>query len=192
MVSFDAGTITSVSVRTVRLCWSQLNQPQIRHTTETKTSECHCSMLRKNTTKKRKKHYKMKTKTQQAACENWQGQISARTNALAGIMRTSAFFVFMALTAMSAKAATVVDLGSAANFVVLSQAGISTTAGTNIVGDIGVSPIAATAITGFGLILDPSGQFSTSSLVVGKVYAPEYAPPTPSMLGTAIGDMQTA
>lgn len=84
------------------------------------------------------------------------------------------------------------DLGSASNFVVLSKAGISTTAGTNILGNIGVSPIAATAITGFGLILDPSGEFSTSSLVVGNVFAADYASPTPTIMGTAIGDMQTA
>ena len=64
-----------------------------------------------------------------------------------------------------------VDLGTAANFAVLSQSGISTTGTTSIVGDIGVSPIAATAITGFSLILDSSQQFSRSSLVTGKVYA---------------------
>jgi precorrin isomerase len=131
--------------------------------TEAKTCQGPCSMLRNNTTKKERK-ITMKTTTQHSHCKKWQDEISARTNALAGIMRTSAFFVFMALTAMSAKAATIVDLGFAANFVILSKAGISTTGGTNIVGDIGGSPIAATAITGFGLILDPSGQFSTSSV----------------------------
>lgn len=134
----------------------------------------------------------MKTNTHPSTYKKTREEKSARTNTLSGIVRTSAFFGLMALTAISAKSATLVDLGSAANFVILSQAGISTTAGTSIVGDIGVSPIASTAITGFGLILDPSGQFSTSSLVVGNVFAPEYAPPTPSMLGTAIGDMQTA
>ena len=56
----------------------------------------------------------------------------------------------------------------------------------------GVSPIASTAITGFGLILHSSGRFSTSSHVTGKVYAANYAAPTPSMLTTAVGDMQTA
>ena len=86
----------------------------------------------------------------------------------------------------------VVNLGTAQDFTILSKAGISTTAGTAIVGDIGVSPIAATAITGFGLILDASGEFSTSSLVTGQVFAADYAPPTPTMLGVAIGDMETA
>ena len=57
---------------------------------------------------------------------------------------------------------------------------------------MGASPIASTAITEFSLILDPSNTFSTSKQVVGKVYAANYAAPTPTLLGTAIGDMQGA
>ena len=98
-----------------------------------------------------------------------------------------------AVPAMAAQAP--VDLGSAGNFVILSKSGITTTGTTSIVGDIGVSPIAATAITGFGLILDASGQFSTSdpsSLVTGKVYAADYAVPTPAKMTTAVLDMETA
>ena len=87
---------------------------------------------------------------------------------------------------------TTVNLGTAGNFVVLSKAGISTTGITKITGNIGVSPIAATAITGFGLVIDRSGQFSRSTLVTGKVYAANYAAPTPSTLTTAISNMQTA
>jgi hypothetical protein len=85
-----------------------------------------------------------------------------------------------------------VNLGTAANFVIMSKSGISTTGATSIVGDIGVSPIDSTAITGFGLIVDASGQFATSSLVTGRVYAANYAVPTPTTMNTAIGDMQTA
>jgi hypothetical protein len=85
-----------------------------------------------------------------------------------------------------------VPLGSSANYVILAKSGISTTGTTSIVGDIGVSPIAATAITGFGLILDASNQFSTSSLVTGKVYAADYAVPTPAKMTTAVSDMETA
>ena len=85
-----------------------------------------------------------------------------------------------------------VNLGTAGNFVVLSKAGISTTESTAIVGDIGVSPIAATAITGFPMTPDSSNQFSTSPLVTGKIYAADYATPTPSMLTVAIKDMETA
>ena len=85
-----------------------------------------------------------------------------------------------------------VPLGTADNFVILSKSGISTTGTTSIIGDIGVSPAAATYITGFGLIMDASNQFSISSLVTGKVYAPDYAVPTPTNMTTAVKDMQTA
>jgi len=87
---------------------------------------------------------------------------------------------------------TPVNLGTAGNFRILAKTGISTTGTTSITGDIGVSPAAATAITGFGLILDSSGTFSTSSLVTGRVYAADYASPTPTMMTTAISDMETA
>jgi hypothetical protein len=86
----------------------------------------------------------------------------------------------------------VVPLGSAGDFVILAKSGISTTGTTAIIGDIGVSPIAATAITGFGLIMNASNQFSTSSLVTGKVYAAVYAVPTPVKMTTAVSDMQIA
>ncbi|HTE16913.1 MAG TPA: ice-binding family protein, partial [Armatimonadota bacterium] len=85
-----------------------------------------------------------------------------------------------------------VNLGTAGNYTILAQAGISTTGPTSINGDIAVSPIAATAITGFALILDSTGQFSRSDVVTGKVYAADYANPTPSLLTTAVGDMLTA
>jgi hypothetical protein len=85
-----------------------------------------------------------------------------------------------------------VDLGTAGNFVILSKTGITNTGPTKIVGHLGVSPISSTAITGFSLKLDSKGKFSTSSHVTGKIYAADYAAPTPSMLTTAIGDMQTA
>jgi len=85
-----------------------------------------------------------------------------------------------------------VDLLTAGNFTILTKTGITTTGVTHITGDIGVSPIAATAMTGFGLILDASGEFSTSTLVTGKVYAVSYASPTPAILTTAISDMETA
>ena len=103
------------------------------------------------------------------------------------------FGLISAVPAMAAQGP--VDLGSASNFVILAKSGISTTGTTSIVGDIGVSPIAATAITGFGLILDSSNQFSTSdplSLVTGKVYAADYADPTPAYMTTAVSDMETA
>jgi hypothetical protein len=85
-----------------------------------------------------------------------------------------------------------VNLGSAGNFVILAESGITTTGTTSIIGNIGVSPITGASMTGFGLALDPSGQFATSSLVTGNVYAADYSPPTPAMMTAAVNDMQTA
>ena len=85
-----------------------------------------------------------------------------------------------------------VDLGSACGFSILAKTGISTTGGSTINGDIGVSPIDATAITGFGLTMDPSGLYSTSSQVNGKVYAADYSPPTPSVMTSAVSAMEAA
>lgn len=59
-------------------------------------------------------------------------------------------------------------------------------------GKSGVSPAAATFITGFSLIADATNVFSTSAQVTGRVYAADYAPPTPSNMTTAVGDMELA
>ena len=96
------------------------------------------------------------------------------------------------LPQVAAAAQAPVALGAAGSFAILAKSGISTTGATAITGDLGLSPIDSTAITGFGLIMDSSGQFSTSSLVTGKVYATDYAVPTPINMTTAVSDMETA
>lgn len=82
------------------------------------------------------------------------------------------------------------------NFVMLAKTGISTTGSTAITGDLGLSPAAATFITGFALNLDAGGCFSSSSLVTGKLFAANYnipaSCPTPAVLTAAVGDMMTA
>ena len=85
-----------------------------------------------------------------------------------------------------------VDLGTAGNYVILAKAGISTVPTSDITGDLGVSPAAASYITGFALTEDPSNVFSTSSQVTGSVYAADYDPPTPDNLTTAVSDMELA
>jgi len=100
---------------------------------------------------------------------------------------------FMFSTAALAQSSpATVNLGTAGDFVVLAKTGISTTGTTNITGDIGLSPAAASYITGFGLIMDAAGTFSTSSLITGDVYASDYTSPTPTKMTTAVSDMQTA
>lgn len=85
-----------------------------------------------------------------------------------------------------------VPLGQAANFVILSKAGISTVPPSHIVGDIGVSPISANAITGFSLTTDSNRTFSFSGQVIGRCFGANYAVPTPSDLSVAVSDMERA
>lgn len=85
-----------------------------------------------------------------------------------------------------------VDLGAAAHFAILTKTGITNIPISDITGDLGVSPIAATAITGFSLVAHSTNTYSTSSQVTGKIYAANYAPPTPANLTTAVSNMQTA
>jgi hypothetical protein len=101
-------------------------------------------------------------------------------------------FPFIVVSSVMAAGPTPVNLGTAGNFAILTKTGISTTGVTSITGDIGVSPAAATYITGFGLIMDALGTFSTSSFVVGKVYAAGYTAPTPTKMTSAVSDMGTA
>lgn len=85
-----------------------------------------------------------------------------------------------------------VGLGTAGNYVILAKSGISNVPTSGITGNLGVSPVTATAITGFALTLDASGTFSTSAQVTGSVFAADYTAPTPLTLTTAVNDMVTA
>ncbi len=85
-----------------------------------------------------------------------------------------------------------VVLGTAGDFVILAKSGIDTVPNSVVTGDIGVSPIDSTAITGFSLVLDASTTFSTSTQVTGMVFAADYTAPTPAIMTTAVSDMQTA
>jgi len=85
-----------------------------------------------------------------------------------------------------------VILGTAGNYVILAKAAISATGVTAVTGNLGLSPAAASFITGFSLIADATNVFSTSSLVTGQVFAADNTVPTPSNLTTAVLDMMTA
>src|SRR5580704_16510782 len=75
---------------------------------------------------------------------------------------------------------------------ILAESGISSVPSCAITGNLGISPAAASFITGFGSIADSTNVFSTSPQVTGKVYAADYTAPTPSNLTTAVSDMQLA
>lgn len=87
------------------------------------------------------------------------------------------------------------DLTSAGDYVLLAKTGITNVTGSAITGgDVGLSPAAASFVTGFSVTADPSNVYSTSPSVVapGKIYAADYATPTPTNLTSAILSMQTA
>ena len=86
---------------------------------------------------------------------------------------------------------TPVNLGTAANFRILAETGITGGAGSHITGDIGTSSVAS-PISGFSETYIPGATYSTSASVTGKIYAFDYASPTPTNLTTAVGYMGTA
>ena len=92
----------------------------------------------------------------------------------------------------SASALDGVDLDLAAEFAILAKTGVSTTVGSTVTGGMAVSPIALTAVTGFGLALDSTTAFATSGMVTGKVLGATHASPTPAYLTTAVSNMETA
>jgi hypothetical protein len=85
-----------------------------------------------------------------------------------------------------------VNLGTAGQFAVLAKSGVDTVPMSAVTGDVGVSPIDSTGLTGFSLTVDAGGTFATSTQIVGSVYAPDYAAPTPADLTAAVSDMETA
>ncbi len=84
----------------------------------------------------------------------------------------------------------VVDLGIAANYVIVAKTAINNNATSVVTGDLGLSPAATSYITGFSLT-NATG-YATSAQVTGKLYAADMAVPTPSNMTTAVNDMLTA
>jgi hypothetical protein len=83
-----------------------------------------------------------------------------------------------------------VNLGLAANYVILAKTAINNNPGSAITGDLGLSPAATSYITGFALT-NATG-FATSTQVTGKLYAADMADPTPINMTTAVNNMITA
>ena len=83
-----------------------------------------------------------------------------------------------------------VVLGTAGDYVILAKSSISNVPTSVVTGDLGLSPAAASYIT--GLDLTKAGVRWTSAQVIGSVFAADNDPPTPTALTTAVNDMQTA
>lgn len=85
------------------------------------------------------------------------------------------------------------DAAAAGNYVILAKTGITNVTGSMITGgNLGLSPAAASFITGFSLTANTGYSTSVSVISPGKVYAADYASPTPSNLTSAVLAMQTA
>jgi hypothetical protein len=83
-----------------------------------------------------------------------------------------------------------VELGDAGGYAILAQSAISNVPPSAVTGDLGLSPAAASYITGF--VLTRAGERWTSPEIVGSAYAADNDPNTPANLTSAVADMGTA
>lgn len=84
----------------------------------------------------------------------------------------------------------IVNLGTAGNYVILAKTAFNNTPASIITGDIGISPGVTSNITGLSLVNNIG--YATSTQVSGRVYASDMLVPTPLNLATAVNDMSTA
>jgi hypothetical protein len=108
------------------------------------------------------------------------------------IMKLNLLLLLATLVAAATAQEAAVSLGDACNYAILTKTGISTVPDSVITGDIAVSPIAATAITGFGLVLDLGGQYSTATQFTGRAYGACYGGAAETALTAAVGAMEIA
>jgi hypothetical protein len=72
----------------------------------------------------------------------------------------------------------------------LAKSAINNVPTSAITGDLGISPAAASSITGFALTNE--NTYATSAQISGRVYAADMEDPTPSNLTTAVENMESA
>lgn len=88
-----------------------------------------------------------------------------------------------------------VNLGTAINYAILAKTGISTVPNSVVTGNVGVSPAARAALTGWSETYDGTDTYATSTQVVApfKLYASDLVGGTTSAdLSTAVLNMQAA
>ena len=84
------------------------------------------------------------------------------------------------------------DSASAGSYVILAKSAVTNVPTSVVTGDIGLSPAAASFLSGFSTTLPAGGASSSSAQVTGRLFAPDYSTPTPANLTSAVGKMQTA
>ena len=118
--------------------------------------------------------------------------ISTAAKSLGGVALGTAYAWNFTTGTMSAQGPAPVGLGTAGNYVSLAKTAISSVPASVVTGNVGLSPAAASFVTGFSLVADATNVFSTATQVIGQVFAADYAVPTPINLTTAVGNMETA
>jgi hypothetical protein len=121
---------------------------------------------------------------------NYTATITTGVKDLAGNALAANIVWSFATGATATSTLAVVNLGSAANYVILAKTAISNVPTSAITGALGLSPAATSYITGFALT-NATG-YATASQVTGKIYAADMAAPTSTNLTTAVSDMMTA
>jgi hypothetical protein len=86
--------------------------------------------------------------------------------------------------AVCTQGAACVPLGTAGNYVILAMSGVTNVPTSAVTGHVG-SASSASNTTGFSETLDASNTFATSAQVTGRLYAFDYAAPTPAQLTQA-------
>jgi hypothetical protein len=81
-------------------------------------------------------------------------------------------------------------LGAAGKYVILGESAITNVPTSHVTGNVGISPAAASYITGF--VKTKAGTYWTAPEVVGRIFAADNDKPTPGNLTTAVGAMMTA
>ena len=109
---------------------------------------------------------------------------------LAGNVLAQAFTSSFTTSVLAALGPAPVKLGTAGNYDILAKSAISNVPPSVVTGNLGLSPQAASYVTGFPLT--KAGTHWTSPQVIGSVFAADNDPPTPINLTTAIANMQTA
>jgi hypothetical protein len=98
-------------------------------------------------------------------------------------------------TSAACSASACPQLGTASDYVILAQSGVSTVPPSAVTGNIGLSPAATTFLTGWSLVTEPTDSFDTSVQVAApsKLYAADMkGAATSPALTTAVSDMQAA
>ena len=120
----------------------------------------------------------------------YQLQVTIAATDLAGNALAQAFASSFTTSALAALGPAPVNLGAAGDYAILAQAAISNEPTSAITGNLGLSPAAASYVTGFSLT--KAGTHWTSPQVVGGIFAADNDPPTPINLTTAVANMQAA